>query len=154
MSERNFALTLSLRLKLDVALGLRVHRDISLGRRQKFHLPLVRNVKLDLPICTKLELRHRSSITFILLHLNNYSRKIKQYQYISTAGTLRFCKFCCLFSHLFLLHKVRHVLWMVSFDNGRQWSHLVTYLTFVWPCIIDINNKEDTQLDATITVYW
>jgi hypothetical protein len=27
-------------------------------------------------------------------------------------------------------------------------------LIFVWPCIIDINNKEDTQLDTIITVYW
>jgi hypothetical protein len=25
---------------------------------------------------------------------------------------------------------------------------------FVWRYIIDINNKEDTQLEATITVYW
>jgi hypothetical protein len=33
-------------------------------------------------------------------------------------------------------------------------SQRKTNLIFVWPCIIDINNKEDTQLDATITVYW
>lgn len=67
MSERNFALTLILRLKLDVALGLSVQRDISLGRRLKLHLPLVLNVKLDVPICTKLKLRLLSSVTFILL---------------------------------------------------------------------------------------
>jgi hypothetical protein len=28
-----------------------------------------------------------------------------------------------------------------------------TNLIFVWPCIIDVDNKEDNQLDATITVY-
>ena len=67
MSERNFASTLSVRLKLDIALGLSVQRDISLGRRQKLHLPLVLNVKLDVPVCTKLKLRCLSSVTFILL---------------------------------------------------------------------------------------
>ena len=31
-----------------------------------------------------------------------------------------------------------------------KWSDLV----FVWPCIVDNDGKEESQLDATITVYW
>jgi hypothetical protein len=34
-----------------------------------------------------------------------------------------------------------------------QGSRTDNDLIFVRPCIIDINNKEDTQLDATMTVY-
>jgi len=66
VSQQNFALTLSLRLKLDVALGLSVQRNIlvSLGRRQELHLPLVLSVKLDVPICTKLKLSRLSLVTF------------------------------------------------------------------------------------------
>jgi hypothetical protein len=45
-----------------------------------------------------------------------------------------------------------------SFILFVNYSYLINSLTvnliFVWPCIIDINNKEDTHLDATITVYW
>jgi hypothetical protein len=39
--------------------------------------------------------------------------------------------------------------------RGISWldEERLPFLIFVSTCIIDINNKEDKQLDATITVY-
>jgi hypothetical protein len=42
---------------------------------------------------------------------------------------------------------------MQGINRTKEWTNK-GLLLFVWPCIIDIDSKEDKQLDATITVYW
>jgi hypothetical protein len=41
----------------------------------------------------------------------------------------------------------------VTLQNGQSNRKKFLNLAFVWPCIISIDCKEESQLDATITVY-